>query len=110
MAYLPRRAHPRFLDGDCPEMVVAIYDNGGKTFDRYTVIYRNVYTSHRGEYVMYRGMSTDPTSPQGFGQMGEMMAWEVAPYRHRVWRDICKWSDLPAAVQSVVKNDCKEES
>lgn len=52
---------------------VRIYDNGGETADRYTI----VYTGHaaperspgRTEYP-YRGASSDPFCPQGFGQWG----------------------------------------
>lgn len=39
-------------------MRIVIWDNGGKTFDRYTVLIgRDVY-----------GMSLHPQDPQGFGQ------------------------------------------
>ena len=46
------------------------YDNGGKSFDRYTVIYNST-----GDYI---AMSEHPTHPQGFGQHGE----GIKPGRH----------------------------
>jgi hypothetical protein len=43
---------------------ITVYDNGSKTFDRYTVIIgRMIY-----------GMSENPTSAQGFNQYGGMIA------------------------------------
>lgn len=107
-AYNPRRASARFLDGDCPAGVLAIFDNP-ESFDRYTVIYAEPVTNHRGDvWLWYRGMSTDPTHPQGFGVAGEMTRWEMATYRRRNYRRSCRWSELPAAVQAVVRRDVAE--
>lgn len=39
-------------------MILKVWDNAGKSFDRYTVRVRNDYY----------GMSTNPNSPQGFNQ------------------------------------------
>ncbi len=44
-----------------------VYDNGGTTFDRYTV----VFTRQRDGICRYLGMSIHPFHPQGFGQHGE---------------------------------------
>ena len=44
---------------------IRIYDNGGKTFDRYTVIFMDLERERDGSY-QARGMSTDPY--RGFGQ------------------------------------------
>lgn len=105
--YTPRRQSKKFLDGDCPAGVLAIYDNGGKTFDRYTVFYREVIPGPRGEpWLWYRGMSERPCDPQGFGIAAEIQAYEAAAYRARVYRESCKWSSLPAEVQDVVRRDC----
>lgn len=109
--YRPRRQSKRWLDGNCPAGVLAIYDNGGLTrrngsFDRYTVFYVDTLTDHRGDvWVNYRGMSKHPTHPQGFGCGGQMRAGEVAAYRYRVSHQACRWTDLPAEVQSVVRLD-----
>lgn len=48
--------------------VIAIYDNGGKTADRYTVYY-NIVESIRNGNNLYAclGMSEHPFHPQGIG-------------------------------------------
>jgi hypothetical protein len=107
--YRPRTQSKKFLDGDCPKGVLAIYDNGGKTFDRYTVFYKPVepLENLRG-WIGYRGMSEHPSSPQGFGIYEEMEAHKAARYRERVYRESAKWSELPDEVKAVVRRDCAE--
>lgn len=105
--YTPRRQSKKFLDGDCPKGVLAIFDNGGKTFDRYTVFYAPAWEYERQWFVGYRGMSEHPSSPQGFGIYGEMTRWEMADYRRRVYHQSCKWLDLPDDVKRVVRADCE---
>jgi hypothetical protein len=47
---------------------IRCYDNGGKTFDRYTV----VFTRKKDDgQTMYRGMSEHPCDPQGYGMWGQ---------------------------------------
>ena len=54
---------------------LAIFDNGGETFDRYTVVYldepagSDPYGNARW---LYLAMSERPFHPQGFGQHGEI--------------------------------------
>ena len=55
---------------------VRCYDNGGKTFDRYTVVFSGHYRKSQKSGGMrdafqYVGMSEHPFHPQGFGQHGE---------------------------------------
>lgn len=113
MSYTPRRQSNRWLDGDCPKEVLAVMDNKGKTFDRYTVFYvptkamREEYP-HRGMWIGFRGMSERPSSPNGFGIYDQMEAYKVAEYRYRAKRDYATWSSLPKEVQDVVRRDCKE--
>lgn len=54
--------------------LLAVYDNGGETFDRYTAVYDSI-ESHRDGVPMYLclGMSEHPSHPQGFGQHGSCM-------------------------------------
>lgn len=104
--YTPRRQSKRWLDGDCPQGVLAIYDNGGKTADRYTVFYADpVSVPGRGWLVTYRGMSENPAHPQGVGMYGEMCRYEAAAYRAAVRRQACTWSSLPEAVKACVRRD-----
>lgn len=78
---------------------VRIYDNGGKTADRYTVIYMDC-PEGRGLYGS-RGMSADPFHPQGFGMWGAAM-----PGKHLGKR--IKLKDLPPACQRAVLLDISE--
>lgn len=54
--------------------ILAIYDDGGKTFDRYTVYFNQIEKENPKEYLCL-AMSERPFSPQGFcqhssGQLG----------------------------------------
>lgn len=77
---------------------VRCYDNGGKTADRYTVVYtgkyRTIGSKRGGERVnggfQYVGMSALPFHPQGFGQHGE----------HTQQIDVNKWGFAPAMGRS----------
>lgn len=109
MTYRPRTQSAKFLNTDCPAGVLAIYDNGGKTFDRYTVFYKpSEAVDYAYGYIGYRGMSEDPYSPSGFGIYGEMKAHEVAAYRNSIYRESAKWSDLPEQVKKSVRQDCED--
>lgn len=108
--YRPRTQSKKFLDGDCPAGVLAIYDSGPKDFDRYTVFYKPTKpVDYAHGWIGYRGMSESPASAQGFGIYAEMKAYEVAAYRSRVYHQSAKWSELPAEVQRVVRADCAGE-
>lgn len=80
---------------DCGETkILAIYDNGGETFDRYTVVYDNewhIKTGHE-EDKLYEclSMSENPTHPQGVGQhsscqngdhLGKKITFEELPLK-----------------------------
>jgi hypothetical protein len=104
--YAPRRCSKRWLDGDCPKGVLAILDHPD-SFDRYTVIYSEVFNDGRTPWLGYRGMSAHPTSPVGFGIYGEMPAHQVAEYRYRNKHRYARWSDLPEEVKAVVRRDCE---
>jgi len=65
---------------------VRIYDNGGKTFDRFTAVYM-AHPENNGLFAA-RGMSENPFHPQGFGQfcsampgrhLGKRIAFEALP-------------------------------
>lgn len=52
---------------------VRCYDNGGKTADRYTVVFTGNYRrgNPQKEWFQYLSMSAAPYHPQGIGQHGE---------------------------------------
>lgn len=75
--------------------VVRIYDNGGKTFDRYTAVFMSLERERDGTY-QARGMSADPFS--GFGQWCSAM-----PGRHLGKR--ITFDQLPCACQQLLVQD-----
>jgi len=75
---------------------VRCYDNGGKTCDRYSVLYMDA-KEHNG-LITCRAMSARPTHPQGFGQMTIAM-----PGAHLGKRVL--FALLPGECQTVVRRD-----
>ena len=51
---------------------IRCYDNGGETFDRYTVVYID-FPERRPNTFESVGMSANPFHPQGFGQHSAAM-------------------------------------
>jgi hypothetical protein len=78
---------------------IRIYDNGGKTFDRFTVIYMGEPEGN-GLYGA-RGMSEHPSHPQGFGQYCQAM-----PGRHLGKR--IAFDELPLDCRRLVLSDIGE--
>lgn len=78
-------------------MNIRIYDNGGETFDRYTVIYMDDLCPYTSLYTA-RGMSENPSHPQGFGQI-----CEAEPGEH-LGKEI-DFTDLPEPCQRMVLSD-----
>lgn len=72
---------------------VRVYDNGGKTLDRYTVVFTGRYKKRVGEFI-YLGMSTQPFSPVGFGQHGGSDTLIDRPGYAHLGKKI-SFSDLP---------------
>lgn len=83
---------------DTDHLPISIYDNGDKTFDRFSVIYTNEPES-KGLFAC-RAMSEHPFHPQGFGQMCSAL-----PGRHLGKKIV--FSELPADCQKLVLSDLK---
>lgn len=80
------------------KLPISIYDNGGKTFDRFSVIFKN--ERERNGLYGCRGMSEHPFHPQGFGQ------WCMAmPGRHLGKKIV--FSGLPPDCQQLVLSDLR---
>lgn len=79
---------------------IKCYDNGGKTCDRYTVVYMDQISGMIfGEYLHEAvAMSECPYHPQGFCQH---TGATVGPH---LGKEI-KFADLPADCREVVQND-----
>jgi len=84
---------------------IRCYDNGGKTWDQYTVVYTGNYKWRHGcEYV---GMSEHPFHPQGFGQHGwDSNVIDRPTYSH-LGKKI-KFTDLPEYCKRLVIDEYKE--
>lgn len=110
--YTPRPQSSFWRDGDCPSGVLAIFDNGGATADRYTVIYREICGCRKGRersgYMMGRGMSENPFHPLGVGMSFELKPHEVVGLRARYAKQKAKWSSLPERVKQCVRQDLEQ--
>lgn len=111
--YSPRRAAARWL-GAAPAYVLDVWDNGGRTADRFTVFLFGDGWGVRGRgpgdtRVPYLAMSTDPTSPQGFSQFGEISAHDRAgfAFERRGGNRRISWADLPDHIREHVRNRCE---
>lgn len=96
-----RRQTKRWLDGDCPKGVLAIYDDP-RTIDRYTVFYVEPVID---DVLCYVAMNAAPFHPQGFGQHGELHRSDVAHYRYANAHHAARWSDLPEDCKRLVRQD-----
>ena len=56
---------------------IRVYDNGGKTADRYTVVMTGRYRHKTGGVFWYLGMSGNPFHPQGVGHISESTRTQV---------------------------------
>jgi hypothetical protein len=106
-SYKPRRSTQRWLEG-APKALLAVYDNGGKSFDRYTALYGAPLWSEQDygkrRMVPARFMSEHPSHPQGFGIFGEHPSCDRACLGKKV-----RFSDLPEDVKRCIISDCSEE-
>lgn len=98
----PRRCGKRWLDGDCPDGVLAIIDSGTRVspWERFDVIYSEVHAGPREKWMAFLCCGVT-----GYGYHGEMKVDQVAAYRYRVKHRYAKWSTLPDAVKAAVRND-----
>lgn len=109
-SYTPRRASKTRWLQDAPEYVLDVFDNKGKTADRYTVMFCGTLlgrfpadsTEMKDTFISYLAMSDAPTHPQGFSQWGEMDAWHAARYRYTAGKQRIKWNDLPENIRKHV--------
>ena len=102
--YSPRRARARWLEG-APSALLAVYDNGGRSADRYTALYgAPLWTPDYGFKLPARFMSEDPFHPQGVGMFGEV----ETQCRPALGRKV-RYLDLPDRVRRCIEADCRLE-
>jgi len=82
------------------KLKIKCYDNGGKTIDRYTVVYLDQSCPKANGQKLYQsvGMNAHPFHPQGFGQHGECL-----PGRHL--GRLIPFESLPEDCQKLVRQD-----
>jgi len=84
---------------------VRCYDNGGKTCDRYTVVFTGHYTHKTNRSFWYLGMSANPFHPLGVGQHGESNYQPIdRPTYSHLGKKI-KFNDLPEDCKKCVIQD-----
>lgn len=80
--------------------IIGVYDNGGKTLDRYTVVTDQNYSVGKATFYEGLGLSDDPTDPQfGFSQFGDVLD---ARDEHKHFTQLGQsigWDDLPKNVR-----------
>ncbi len=99
ISYRPRKARTKWLDG-APEYVLDCFDNGGKTADRFTILFGGSLLDPallKDRKVHYLGLSEYPSHPQGISMWGEISA-TFRPARDRV-----RWLDIPEDVRKHIQ-------
>ena len=81
---------------------IRVYDNGGKTCDRYTIVFTGKYPGRNG--CDYLSLSSEPTSPQGFCQHGWHFQMIDRPTYIHLGKPIT-FKDLPLDCQTIVLED-----
>ena len=105
MRYQPKRSRSQWTK-DSPSYVLACYDNGGKTADRYTVLLgAPIWDESMGRNVPYLAMSAHPNHPQGFSQYGEMPSHNRGACGKHI-----AWLELPEEIRAHVIARCKESN
>jgi hypothetical protein len=103
MMYQPKRSTARWLEG-APRAVLACYDSGPRSGDRYMVLYgAPLWTPEYDRNAPARVMSATPFSPCGIGLFVEVPAWS-RNYGRKI-----RFLDLPPDCQRLVIQDCKPE-
>lgn len=78
--------------------ILKIYDNGGETFDRYTVYYDAFTDSKAARFHHCRCMSEHPCHPHGFGQYSD---GTIGPHNGKE----ISFDDLPQECRDLVARD-----
>jgi hypothetical protein len=106
---------PKFrkLRKSYPEGVCGIYDNGGRSADRYTAVFDPFRDEMDGRvYWYYLAMSAHPFHPQGAGISDCTVGFRPGSCGNSGWSNACgkviEWEDLPEDCQTAVKNWLEE--
>ena len=89
---------------DYPDGVIAIYDNRGRTIDRYTVVYAP-YDLDTRDVFAWTHMSADPYAPQGVCQHGDGYSRPYSGWGTSNRNKVIAFEALPKDCQRVVRQD-----
>ena len=96
----------RLLPGGIPRHV-RIYDNGGESIDRYTVVFTGRIPGKLAGWTFYRAMGEHVGSGTGVCQFGEVFGPIDRPRYGHLGRKI-SFEDLPEGCRKVVLHDYRE--
>lgn len=97
----------RFVPGGIPRWI-HVYDNGGETADRYTVVFTGRYREKTGGSFWHVTMSGAPTHPQGVCMHGESEHTQIdSPTYGHLGKKI-SFHDLPEACRNIIVHDYSE--
>lgn len=82
---------------------IRCYDNGGRTCDRYTVVFTGRYKRRTGGQFVYLAMNEQPYHPQGFGQHGFSDELIDRPKYAHLGKRI-RFEELPTDCQTLVRD------
>jgi hypothetical protein len=97
--YTPRHQSKRWLDGDCPREVLAIYDDK-REVDRYTIFYATVEGGPGHQTLVYASLSES-----GMGYHGELTVFQAQEFRYRNAHRARKWTSLPESVRDWISKE-----
>ena len=86
---------------------IRVYDNGGESVDRYTIVFTRAQSFYLKGLTPYLAMSEAPFHPQGFCQHGEYDHPIDRPMYSHLGKKI-KFQDLPGDCQKAVLSDYKD--
>lgn len=89
------------LPGNVPKWI-RCFDNGGKTADKYTVVFTHAHSFGMRGYTVGIGMSANPFHPQGVGMHFE---YPNHVYNGRSGGKRITYQDLPEDCQRLVMSD-----
>jgi hypothetical protein len=103
MATKTNSRRERLLPGGKPRYI-HVYDNGGETADRYTIVFTGRYRHRTGGVFIYVGCSSRPFHPQGIGQHGHSEKQIDYPSYGHLGKKV-SFEVLPRDVQKLVMGD-----
>jgi hypothetical protein len=93
------------LEEKKPKEILGIFDNGGETLDRYTIVFTKNFSSDMANppELACLGLSENTNSLQGFSQWDTCVLSSVQKNNKEI-----KWKDLSKEIQNHIERIIKE--